>query len=374
MEKTNFVIKVPPQIPEQLNTFDCGVFMLMFIKYLCMGKELSFSGEDMTNFREQIKEELITGRLIMQFPEHIRSDQNMHVAYHLTMCRFQNPPGRNLCFSNAVISCLLNIPVLKNCLLEAQSVNIKNESDIFQELYKLAKLPKFSKASTQRLRYLTKRRCIKSGELGKNYSNNKQHDVGEFCSSILPFIFSDSVKYPNFDEHLFGGLWKTILTCTCGDVNELAVEKMPEIIPIELYGETVQQCLNHYFLQENVERSCSKCYSNIAVKTSSIIIEPQTLIIQLNRYEYDREQKITTKKHAKIKSPKTLTLTQGSTYSLCSFINHQGSTPQEGHYNLVLYNEPRDSFVLLDDEEIKLSYEPDTSMMNTQYLLTFVKN
>ena len=68
-------------------------------------------------------------------------------------------------------------------------------------------------------------------------------------------------------------------------MNELAVEKMPAII--QLYGETVQQCLNHYFLQENVERSCSKCYSNIA----SIVIEPQTLIIQLNRYEYDREQK-----------------------------------------------------------------------------------
>ena len=97
---------------------------------------------------------------------------------------------------------------------------------------------------------------------------------------------------------------ETILTCTCGDVNELAVEKMPEIIPIELYGETVQQYLNHYFLQENVEKSCSKCYSNIAVKTSSIVIEPQTLIIQLNRYEYGREQKITTKKHAKIISHK----------------------------------------------------------------------
>ena len=61
VDRTNFVKKVPPQTPEQLNTFDCGVFMLMFVKYLCMGKELSFSGEDMSKFREQIKEELLMG-------------------------------------------------------------------------------------------------------------------------------------------------------------------------------------------------------------------------------------------------------------------------------------------------------------------------
>jgi uncharacterized UBP type Zn finger protein len=182
------------------------------------------------------------------------------------------------------------------------------------------------------------------------------------------------VKYANFDEHLFGGLWRNILTCTCGDVYELAVEKIPEIFPVELYGETVQQCLDKYFLPENVERVCAKCNSNVANKESCIVIEPQTLIIQLNRYEYDKEQESTKKKHSRIISSKTLKLPGGSTYSLCSFINHWGSTPQQGHYNLVLYNETGDSYVLLDDEEIKLNYEPNVSTMRTQYLLTYVKN
>jgi uncharacterized UBP type Zn finger protein len=137
---------------------------------------------------------------------------------------------------------------------------------------------------------------------------------------------------------------------------------MPEIIPVEIYGETIQQCLDHYFLPEIVERTCSKCNSNEATKTASILVEPQTLIIQINRYEYNREQDITTKKHSK-----------GANYSLCSYVNHWGSTPQEGHYNLVLCNEPEDTFVLLDDEEIKLNFEPDMSMMATQYLLTYVR-
>ena len=148
---------------------------------------------------------------------------------------------------NEYFSCLLNIPVLKNCLLNTQSDSAKKESEIFQELFKLTHIPKFSKVSTQRLRYLTKRRCIELGDFRKNFSDNKQHDAGEFCSSILPLIFRDSVKYPNFDEHVFGGVWKSMLTCTCGDVKELAVEKMPEIIPVEIYGETIQQCLDHYF-------------------------------------------------------------------------------------------------------------------------------
>ena len=148
---------------------------------------------------------------------------------------------------------------------------------------------------------------------------------------------------------------------------------MPEIIPVEIYGETIQQCLDHYFLPEIVERTCSKCNSNETTKTASILVEPQTLIIQINRYEYNREEDITTKKHSKLFSSKSLSLPKGANYWLCSYVNHWGPTPQEGHYNLVLCNEPEDTLVLLDDEEIKLNFEPDMSMMATQYLLTYVK-
>jgi ubiquitin C-terminal hydrolase len=164
----------------------------------------------MTYLREQIKEELLMDRLIMRFHKHDSSNQNMQAACDLIMCRFKNPPGKNLCFSNAVISCLLNIPVLKNCLLKTQSESAKKESEIFQELFKLTHIPKFSKVSTQRLRYLTKRRCIELGDFRKNFSDNKHHDAWEFCSSILSFIFRDSVEYAYFDEHLFGGVWKSI--------------------------------------------------------------------------------------------------------------------------------------------------------------------
>ena len=75
VEKTSIIIKVPPQIPQQTNGFDCGVFLLMFAKYLLLGKEFSFSCKDMTYLREQIKEELLMDRLIMRFHKHDSSNQ-----------------------------------------------------------------------------------------------------------------------------------------------------------------------------------------------------------------------------------------------------------------------------------------------------------
>jgi uncharacterized UBP type Zn finger protein len=203
-------------------------------------------------------------KLIMRSPQNDLSNESMLPNYHMILCSFKNPPKRNLCFSNAVVSLLLNIPVFKDLLKKEENKNINEETDIFKELYKLANLPKFSKASTQRLRYLTKRKCVETGDITKNFSDNNQHDAGEFISSILPYIFENSDKYAHYDEILFGGLWQSILTCTCGDINEGAVEKMPEILPIEVYGKTIQQCTDHYFLPEKVERTCKNCHSTIA--------------------------------------------------------------------------------------------------------------
>ena len=66
-------------------------------------------------------------------------------------------------------------------------------------------------------------------------------------------------------------------------------------------------------------------------------------------------------------------LPNGSSYFLCSIINHIGQTPKEGHYNMILYNQMKDSYVLLDDWNINLNYEIDDDMMKLQYLVTYIK-
>ena len=45
-------------IPEQQNSWDCGVFMLMFMKYTALNKEFNFDTSHMQFFREVIRKEI----------------------------------------------------------------------------------------------------------------------------------------------------------------------------------------------------------------------------------------------------------------------------------------------------------------------------
>ena len=45
-------------IPEQKNDWDCGVFMLMFMKYTALNKKFDFDTSHMQFFREAIRKEI----------------------------------------------------------------------------------------------------------------------------------------------------------------------------------------------------------------------------------------------------------------------------------------------------------------------------
>ena len=79
------------------------------------------------------------------------------------------------------------------------------------------------------------------------------------------------------------------------------------------------------------------------------------------------------KKSDVIACSKTVKLPGGSTYSLSSVVNHIGSTPEEGHYNILLNNPSVDEYVLLDDTRIKFLSALDIDMKKLQYLITYVK-
>ena len=54
-------------------------------------------------------------------------------------------------------------------------------------------------------------------------------------------------------------------------------------------------------------------------------------------------------------------------------VNHIGATPDEGHYNVLLYNNHMDTYVLLDDTKIKFQNAMDVSAEKLQYLITYSK-
>ena len=54
-------------------------------------------------------------------------------------------------------------------------------------------------------------------------------------------------------------------------------------------------------------------------------------------------------------------------------INHIGSRPSEGHYNVFVYNNTEDKYLVLDDATIEIDSEISADMEKLNYLVTYVK-
>ena len=60
------LVKIPPEIPKQDDGWNCGVFVLEFVRCLCSRQQFNFTSNDMANFRARIKSELQNERLQIQ--------------------------------------------------------------------------------------------------------------------------------------------------------------------------------------------------------------------------------------------------------------------------------------------------------------------
>ena len=142
-----------------------------------------------------------------------------------------------------------------------------------------------------------------------------------------------------FRENNFGGLCQNILRCYCGFNQELQVQHIPDVIPIQINGLNIQTCVENYFTPEEIDWNCPNCTQTKVWKVSSLITDPKILILQLMRYKFDETQEKVTKILNKIICTKSLKLHSGTNYSLRSVINHIGEDTQSGHYNAMLFDE-----------------------------------
>ena len=214
--------------------------------------------------------------------------------------------------------------------------------------------------------------CSKSCKYWQIYQNSVNLQPVDFdilWKESAEHLFKSSI----LEEHIFGGLWQDILECSCGKRTENAITKMSEMLPLTCNGENIQQCLDNHFSPHTIERNCLDCKTKTGEKTIVVILEPATLVLQINRYEYNRYEAKAEKNNKKITCPTTINLPSGSFYSLCSIVNHMESSPEEGHYNMLLYNNHTSSYVLLDDTTIHFEYVMDAKMDQIQYLVTYVK-
>lgn len=142
---------------------------------------------------------------------------------------------------------------------------------------------------------------------------------------------------------------------------------------VQVKGETVQSCLDDLLQDDEVQLECTRCQNKKLSKKMQIISEPSTLILQLTRYKYDSKEDRILKKQERINYSETIKLPSGSSYSLSSIVNHIGSSPDEGHYNILINDAQTGSFLMLDDSN---AFNVDiTSEMNSlSYIVFYTKS
>jgi uncharacterized UBP type Zn finger protein len=179
------------------------------------------------------------------------------------------------------------------------------------------------------------------------FNDNNQHDAAEFLNSVLEHLSRNNQDDLRINEKLFGGLSQKTMFCSnasCNMSEQLQVEILGEIIPVEFSGYTLESCIGQFFNTEEIERKCEHCGSQ-----RSFVQEPKTLIIQLNRFRFSQVDKRVVKIHEPLIFPTDIQLPSGSSYRIIDTINHSGELADSGHYTCLLMDKATDTYSLIDD-------------------------
>ena len=386
-----------------------------FTLYIAWEEAFNFSCDDMPFFRREIegeiKNELTTGISEMSnLPASTNSaaegksekkrktatrgtspslqgtsHENVKLDTRVVGCKilkFSNPPRRNLCFSNAVASVLMNIPAFIAGLQE----NELAENPILIELKRLFDLKNESRSSTLTFRKIIEDACLQNGQLLRSFNDNDQHDAAEFLTSVFEHLAKMDPSPVKITERVFGGLSQTTMFCSnsnCNISEQLNMEILSEIIPVSIVGckhsqychcvNTLETCLEAFFNPEEMERKCQNCGVQHSTKATTFIREPETLIIQLIRFRYSQTEQRVIKIHRPIIFPTELQLPSGSKYKIVSTINHIGDSAEAGHYTCLLMDKDLGSYCLIDDGSVYTSVTVDKELNEQVYILVYAK-
>ena len=379
------------QIPQQLNGIDCGIFTIMYAKYLAARHEITFNQQDMGRFRRKIYDEISTKKLEniiwdneedWELPVHFtefenvktsrnkgkqnlyrseetsdqgnqKKTQEQNLSDEFTSHENQNKKRRksepNLypsqypsyegCkiykFDNPGTNlCFSN--AVTSVILNIQgfqemlegNITTLNQNSVFRELKKISQLHNNTNSSTKNLRRKIQEKCIENHQNTKNFDNNRQHDAAEFMSSLLEHMLYDEIEVM---LRLFGQTQERLF-CTNRECNRAdhSPSNMVNIVAIPIIGTTLHMCLDEYLSQHEIERNCPNCQSQRASQVTEFISEPTLLIFQLNRFNYSETTRRIIKMHNQISVPTMIQLPSGGSFQIVGAIFHYGPTPSSG--------------------------------------------
>ena len=79
------------------------------------------------------------------------------------------------------------------------------------------------------------------------------------------------------------------------------------------------------------------------------------------------------KKHDSVICPPNLNFPDGAQYSLLSILNHVGSSPESGHYTLIMFDAKHKSFLFLDDAKTEEDFQMNEEIDKLSYIVMYVK-
>jgi hypothetical protein len=109
----------PPIIPSQDHAYDCGVFLLLFIKHLVQKRKFDFDTRRCIEFRESIKEELLTKKIMKETRPRTRKrtqsmdsseiplKRNNHFGTVQGLYRTFKNPDNETCWMNSCLQLVL---------------------------------------------------------------------------------------------------------------------------------------------------------------------------------------------------------------------------------------------------------------------------
>ena len=272
--------------------------------------------------------------------ETVRQQRNADVG-SLKVLKFVNPAGKNLCFSNTIMSLLMNIKGIRNII--NGSTQLLYENPILQALRRVYQKPNFTVTSTQNLRRVVDEECLRSNQM-RIFNNNAQCDAVEFLNSLLEHLLTDD---PHVSRNLFG---QTMETIYCKNKNCNAADNRPSsdvvILTVRLVSPTLSMCLDRYLGLDEIERNCPYCGCKQATQATNFSQDPEILLIQLKRFD-NQGNKIS----RDVSVPSELNLPSGTLYNIIGSCNHSGQTAHSGHYVATLYDKNSKRFFLINDEQ-----------------------
>lgn len=357
---------------------------------------------------------------------------------HLTVLRPRGLLNHGVtCYTNAAVQAFVHIPAIQHYLFDIlrgqydSTISRDSVSFVLAETSKKMWLPQDrTKKKTSAPHHINPKKLIaRLDDINCMMSEWQQEDSHEYFMSLMSRLQEDSVpKGHKMTESIiydiFGGLLKQVVTCkSCGSVSKteqpfydlslhLKGKKKPNPLQDSAsddQGRSVENGINEASSEASlpskrfsIEKSirdffnpelirvdkeqkgyvCEKCHKTTnAVKRSSIIRAPETLLIHLKKFRFNGTS--SSKMKQAVSYPMFLDLTEFCEsneqnhvvpvkYQLTTVVVHEGRSLSSGHY-IVHCKQPDGTWATYDDEYINKITERDVLKEPNAYYLLYTR-